>query len=166
MENNWKKGLCCKIGHTKDKLLTTRFFIHELLPPANEVWRKVMFLHLFVCPQRGGEVLWCHFLLWTAPRPLTAPPPLPPDSTFTLLAKNFDIRSETRISKFFAPGQQARGTHVNGMLSCFNLCFLLCICRAWRRRTCGSGWKSPRNSCPPCPKHGNRNSRRLSAFTR
>ena len=26
----------------------------EFLPPANEVWGKVMFLHLTVCPQMEG----------------------------------------------------------------------------------------------------------------
>ena len=36
--------------------------ISILLPPANEVWGKVMFIHLSFWPHRKGGGLWCHFL--------------------------------------------------------------------------------------------------------
>ena len=74
----------------------------KLLPPASEVWGKVMFSHLSVCPEggwcyEGWIVLWSggavHNRKWHHNTPWTAPPhPL--------------------------PSQQAGGRHPTGMLSC------------------------------------------------
>ena len=37
----------------------------DFLPPANEVWGKVMFLHLSVSHSvHMGASVWCHFLFW------------------------------------------------------------------------------------------------------
>ena len=38
----------------KDKIKNSFITKEFLLPPANEVWGKVMFSQVFVCPQRGG----------------------------------------------------------------------------------------------------------------
>ena len=37
------------------------------LPPTNDVWGKVMFLHLFVCPRIGGGSLYviCCLAAWS-----------------------------------------------------------------------------------------------------
>ena len=74
----------------------------KLLPPASEVWGKVMFSHLSVCPEggwcyEGWIVLWrggaVHNRKWHHNTPWTAPPhPL--------------------------PSQQAGGRHPTGVLSC------------------------------------------------
>ena len=62
------------------------------LPPANEVWGKVMFSHLSVSRSvhKGGGMLWCHFLLWKAPPSLDSThhpeqqTPIPPDNAHPL----------------------------------------------------------------------------------
>ena len=38
-------------------IISQVFVNYLLLPPANEVWGKVMFSQVFVCPQGGGEGL-------------------------------------------------------------------------------------------------------------
>ena len=53
-------------------------FIQYLLPPANEVWDKVIFLHLFVILFTGGGGV-CLSACWdTTPRTLHHPPTMPP----------------------------------------------------------------------------------------
>ena len=62
----------------RDLLHTVIFITHgtivKFLPPANEVWAKVLFSQTSVCPPWRG-VLWCHFLLWTATPGQHHPPP-------------------------------------------------------------------------------------------
>ena len=72
-----------------------------LLPAANEVWGKVMFLHLSVCPQGGGVVLCCHFLLRAAPPPPRTAPPSGQQAVgnlleFFLVLRNVSICSRER----------------------------------------------------------------------
>ena len=79
-----------------------------LLPPANEVWDKVMFLYPSVILFTGGRCLpHCipgYIPPWADPPPGRHPPP--PDT--------------------MGYGQQASGTHPTGMHSCF-LSFLLVL---------------------------------------
>ena len=47
-----------------------------LLRPAKEVWGKVMFLHLSVCPQGEGGAVMSLPVIDSTPTPWTAPPPV------------------------------------------------------------------------------------------
>ena len=75
--------------------------LDQFLPPANEVWGKVMFLHLSVSHfVRGGYLPYC-ILGYTHPQADTdvaSPPPHPPVTT--------------------GYGQQAGSMHPTGMHTC------------------------------------------------
>ena len=94
------------------------------LPPANEVWGKVIFLHLFVILFTGGGV--CLSACWDTPPgppppgpatspPGTSPPPgsrHPPPGT----PRNRHTPPTTKHAGSY--GQRAGGTHPTGMQSC------------------------------------------------
>ena len=74
-------------------------FTLQLLPPANEVWDKVIFSEAFAYPRGGGGgrgvmmslPVMDSIPLWTAP-PWTAPPP---DSSLSLLDSTLSLLDST-----------------------------------------------------------------------
>ena len=43
----------CNLLRDCDDHYVQEWFVHPFLPPANEVWGKVMFSQVFVCSQEG-----------------------------------------------------------------------------------------------------------------
>ena len=89
----------------------------SFITAANEVWGKVIFLHLFVILFTGGGSTWAGtppgtrytpLGLGTPPRPGNPPGPGTPP------------RPGTPPGRY---GQQAGGTHPTGMHSCFHVIF-------------------------------------------
>ena len=82
----------------------------SLLPSADEVWGKVIFLHLFVSLFTGGGLPQCMLGYPPGPGPPTRPPPGPgPPRT----------RHPPGTEHAGRYGQRAGGTHPTGMQSCF-----------------------------------------------
>ena len=85
-----------------------------LLSPANEVWGKVIFLHLFVILFTGGGLPQCMLAYHTPTGTMHHHPPrdhAPPRTMHPSGAEH--------AGRY---GQRAAGTHPTGMQSCFLLC--------------------------------------------
>ena len=96
-----------------------------LLPPSNEVWGKVMLLHLSVTLFTGV----CPIACWDTPPRHTSPRQIPPGQTPSLWADNPPLGRQPPPPWQTSPhppnttgyGQQAGGTHPTGMHSCIKI---------------------------------------------
>ena len=85
----------------------------RLLPPANEVWSKVIFL-------QASVILFTGWLCHPPPLVVGRPPPLcrNPSPMQTPMDADHSPPKDKRDTTGY--GQQAGGTHPTGMLSCFD----------------------------------------------
>ena len=83
-------------GHCSGRY--TSYWSAFLLPPANEVWGKVIFLHLFVILFTGGLP---HCMLGYTPQQQTPPEQTPPEQT------HHPLGADTPLGSRHPPGHSA-----------------------------------------------------------
>ena len=89
MENNWKKRIMLQNWPHKGQTIDHEIFYSWIITACKRSLTQGNVFTPVCLSAEGRGVLWYHFLLWTTPRPLTAPPP---DSTSTLLVSRWAIR--------------------------------------------------------------------------
>ena len=108
------------------KRLIKQIFVISYLPPANEVWGKVIFLHLFVILLTGGEYLGRYPPDQVHPQQVHPPDQVPPRARYTPLGR-YTPWAGTPPDQVHPPPQTATvadGTHPTRVHFCFDQIFL------------------------------------------